>query len=161
MYDPEVLANVFTRNQWVIKEQTKGLTHADSLKQPDMRGNCLNYVLGHVQTSRETVMKMLDLAPLMSEEQKERYGSDVEPVLEDGPEIIPLDEMQVLLEKSAENLVEAIKALTADDLEREVKLGESTAPLGRRIEFFGWHDTYHVGQTEYLRQLAGTDDKVI
>ena len=23
-----------------------------------------------------------------------------------------------------------------------------------------WHETYHVGQFEYLRQAAGTDDKI-
>jgi hypothetical protein len=29
------------------------------------------------------------------------------------------------------------------------------------IAFMYFHETYHTGQTELLRQLAGTDDKVI
>jgi uncharacterized damage-inducible protein DinB len=160
MYDPEVLANVYTRNQWVINQQTKGLTHADSLLQPDRRGNCLNFVLGHILVHREKIMQMLDLEPLLTESQFKRYDFDADPVLEDGPEIIPLEDQLALLEKSTSLLVEAIKPLTQSDLEREVTLGSSTATLGQRIEFFSWHDTYHVGQTEYLRQLA-VDDKVI
>lgn len=161
MHDPEVLAEVFSRNQWVINEQTKSLSHTDSLLQPTMRGNCLNYVLGHMLANREKIMDILSLNPLMTTEQTARYGYDSAPVLEDGPDVIPLDEMVALLAKSGELLAAAIKALTPEDLTQEVKLGESTATIGQRIEFFGWHDTYHVGQTEYLRQLAGTNDKVI
>ncbi|MBN2043581.1 MAG: DinB family protein [Anaerolineales bacterium] len=161
MHDPEVLANVFSRNQWVIGEQTKGLTHADSLLQPEPRGNCLNFILGHMLVHREKVMEMLDLKPLLTKEQFQRYDFGADPVLEDGPKLIQLDELLAMLEKSAAMLVEAVKALAPDDLERDVKLGSNTATLAQRIEFFGWHDTYHAGQTEYLRQLAGTDDKVV
>ena len=52
-------------------------------------------------------------------------------------------------------------ALTEDDLNREVLLGNRASPLRNRIFFLYFHDTYHVGQTELLRQLAGVGDKVI
>ena len=29
------------------------------------------------------------------------------------------------------------------------------------VAFLHWHETYHVGQLELLRQLAGTNDKII
>jgi hypothetical protein len=32
---------------------------------------------------------------------------------------------------------------------------------GARLFFYYFHETYHVGQTELLRQLAGRDDKII
>jgi hypothetical protein len=37
--------------------------------------------------------------------------------------------------------------------------GEIT--LGNRLFFIYYHETYHVGQTELLRQLAGKNDKII
>jgi|GEM_PF-5021639 len=33
--------------------------------------------------------------------------------------------------------------------------------VGAQLSFLSWHETYHTGQTEYLRQLAGKDDQVI
>lgn len=161
MHDSKVLANVYKRNQWVIEEQTKGLSHPDSLLQPEARGNCMNYVLGHVLAHRDKVLEMLGIEPVMGSEQFARYDHGSEPVLADGPEVVPLEELLALLKRSGELLVEAIEPLTAEQLEREVKLGERSAPLGQRIEFFGWHEAYHAGQTEYLRQLAGMDDDVI
>ena len=46
-------------------------------------------------------------------------------------------------------------------LDREVLLRNRASPLRNRIFFLYFHDTYHVGQTELLRQLAGVGDKVI
>ncbi len=161
MYDPKILADVFARNQWVIDEQTKGLSHADSLIQPTSRGNCLNYVLGHMIANRETILTLLDLALVMTPEQNARYGYGSDPVLEDGLDVIPLEELLAMVKHSGEILAEAIATLSAEDLAREIKRGEGVTTVGQRVEFYVWHDTYHVGQTEYLRQLAGTDDKVI
>jgi hypothetical protein len=33
--------------------------------------------------------------------------------------------------------------------------------VGKQITFLQWHETYHLGQLEPLRQLAGKNDKVI
>jgi hypothetical protein len=33
--------------------------------------------------------------------------------------------------------------------------------VAEKIAFSHWHETYHVGQLELLRQLAGKNDKVI
>ncbi len=161
MHDPNVLANVFTRNMWVIAKQTESLTHADSLIQPQARGNCLNYVLGHIAASREVILKMLGLEPVLSAEEKAFYERGSEPITADGEGVIPLEKLLELLRQSEERLVTGIEKLSAADLEREAKLGDSAATLGQRIEFFGWHESYHAGQTEYLRQLAGTNDRVI
>lgn len=161
MYDPNVLANVFKRNQWVINEQTKGLSHADSLIQPAERGNCLNYILGHLVVHRDLILDLLGKEPILTTEQEARYGYGSDPVVQDGPEVIPLEELLQMLGRAEQSLVGALEALSSADLEREIQSGERTTTLGERIEFYSWHDTYHVGQTEYLRQLAGTYDRVI
>ena len=38
---------------------------------------------------------------------------------------------------------------------------ENGRSVAERILFLAWHEGYHLGQTEYLRQLAGKDDKVV
>ena len=51
--------------------------------------------------------------------------------------------------------------MSPDELAQEVDsfLGKTT--LGQVVFFLYFHDTYHTGQLEALRQLAGKDDKVI
>ena len=161
MHDPGVLANVFKRNDWVLSRQAEGLSHADSLLQTEPRGNCLNYVLGHMLVGRDSVAKFFGLGPLLSEVEKARYDSDVEPVIGGEQGVVELSRLLELLTEATVRIGEALEGLDPKELEREEKLGESPGTLGSWIEFFGWHDTYHVGQTEFLRQLAGTDDKVI
>jgi hypothetical protein len=38
---------------------------------------------------------------------------------------------------------------------------QRTTTVGQRVLGLYFHETYHVGQLELLRQLAGTGDKVI
>ena len=57
MIDPGLLANGFESNTWVILKQVEGLTHEDSLIQPPFRGNCLNWVLGHIADNRNTMLR--------------------------------------------------------------------------------------------------------
>jgi uncharacterized damage-inducible protein DinB len=38
---------------------------------------------------------------------------------------------------------------------------DDVLPLAEWLMFFYFHDTYHTGQTEILRQAAGRDDKII
>ena len=52
MITTEDLITALGRNLDVIKAQTKGLSHADSLLQLPFRGNCLNWVLGHIAGTR-------------------------------------------------------------------------------------------------------------
>ncbi|MEM8861967.1 MAG: hypothetical protein AAGD96_26900, partial [Chloroflexota bacterium] len=42
-----------------------------------------------------------------------------------------------------------------------VEKDERERTVAERLLFLAWHEGYHVGQTEYLRQLAGKDDKII
>ena len=161
MHDVKVLANVFKRNAMVIARQVEGLSHADSLLQPEFRGNCLNFVLGHIVVHREKVMEMLGLNPIMDPTSRALYDYGSDPITEDVDGVLQLDDLMDLLSQMNELILSTVKELSAEALERDVKLGDSLATLGQRLEFFGWHEAYHVGQTEYLRQLAGTDDKVI
>ena len=46
-------------------------------------------------------------------------------------------------------------------LAREFTSGERKMTVGQRAFFLYFHETYHVGQAEVFRRLAGKDDKVI
>lgn len=149
------------RNLDIIKAQTQGLTHADSLLQLPFRGNCLNWVIGHIADNRNTMLHFLGEEGILDEAHAARYGYGSEPVCGDAGDILTLEELLVALEQSQKALVARLQTIPAEDLAREVQSWLGTTRLGQLIFFLYWHESYHTGQTEALRQLAGKGDKVI
>jgi uncharacterized damage-inducible protein DinB len=149
------------RNLGIIKAQTKGLSRADCLLQLPFRGNCLNWVLGHMADNRNTMLRLLGEEAILSEAQARRYGYGSEPVCGEGDDILTLEQLLAALDQSQSALADGLDKITAEGLAQEVQSFVGTTTLGQLIFFLYWHETYHVGQPEYLRQLAGSDDKVI
>jgi uncharacterized damage-inducible protein DinB len=149
------------RNLGIIKAQTEGLSHADSLLQLPFRGNCLNWVLGHMAENRNTMLRFLGGEAILNEAQAERYGYGSEPVCGDADDILTLEELLTALEQSQRALAARLEEITPEELAREGQSFLGTTTLGQLIFFLFWHESYHVGQPEYLRQLAGKDDKMI
>ena len=149
------------RNLGIVKAQTEGLSHADCLLQLPFRGNCLNWVLGHMADNRNTMLRLLGEQAILSEAHTKRYGYGSEPVCGDGDDILTLEQLLTVLERGQSALAARLQIATVEELAGEVQSFLGTTTLGQLIFFLFWHETYHVGQPEYLRQLAGKDDKVI
>jgi len=161
MIDHEQLANAFGVNLNIIKRQIDGLTHEDSLRQPPFRGNCLNWVLGHIAVSRNVALETLGEVPVLSEDQAAHYVTGSEPVTAAGEEAMTLEELLDALEKAQERIAAGLHRATPAELSREIMAGQRTMTMAQRLFGLYFHETYHTGQTELLRQLAGMDDRVI
>jgi len=161
MISTQELLEAYGRNLKIIQDQTKGLSHEQCLLQLPFRGNCMNWVLGHIAETRNSLLKTLGEKPILTEEECARYKHGSEPVCADGQGVIKLERLLNLLQQSQERLANALPRLTAEDLARKVKDHRGEVPLGNRLFFLYFHETYHTGQTELLRQLAGTNDKII
>jgi hypothetical protein len=161
MISKEQLAEGFALNLRLIKMQTAGLTHTDSLAQSPYNINCLNWVLGHIAVSRDRVLRLLDEKPLLNEVEILRYQTDSDPITEDGSDIIQLDRLLEILVTGQERIDAGFARLSDEELSQEIPVGERTVPLSIRLHGFYFHDTYHTGQTDLLRQVAGANDKII
>ena len=149
------------RNLGIIKAQTEGLSHTDSLLQLAFRGNCLNWVLGHIASNRNMMLRFLGEEAILSEAHAERYGYGSEPVCGDADDILTLEQLLTALEQSQSALAARLEKITAEEMAREEQSFLGTTTLDQLIFYLYWHESYHTGQLEYLRQLAGKDDKVI
>ena len=90
------------------------------------------------------------------------YGRGSEPVLEDGPGVLRLETLIDGPEETQSRITDALSGLDEKALAVLTDRGGGTmAPLGEVIHFGYFHDTYHTGQTEILRQVAGEGDEVI
>jgi uncharacterized damage-inducible protein DinB len=159
MAEPKKLIPSFERTHWVIEQQTKGLSHADSLLQLPFRANTMNWVLGHVLNGRNRILLQLGQSPALDEAISGRYERESEPMTSED-EAVPLETLLAAIADSQERIVAALNKVSDADL-AIIYNEKRRVTVGDWIEFQHWHETYHVGQLEILRQLAGTDDKII
>ena len=157
---PQALAERFHFNARLIHMQARGLTHAESLLQLPFRGNCLNWVVGHILTSRDACLRLLELPATLSAGQLAVYDRGAEPLTQ-AEQAAPLEELLAKLDEADRLLRAALEPLDEAELARAVDFGRQPQPLGEVLAFLQWHETYHLGQLELLRQLAGKDDKVV
>lgn len=135
------------------------MTHADTVLQLPFRGNCMNWVLGHLVDNRNQVLAALGEPLALDETLAARYERDSEPVVQ-ADDAVALEQLMAALDDSQDRILAALEKVTAVTLST-IHNEERQTTLGDWIEFLHWHETYHVGQLEILRQLAGTDDKII
>ncbi len=159
MTNPKKLIPSFERTHWIIEQQTKGLSHDDSLLQLPFRANTMNWVLGHVLHGRNAILKQLNQPPALDETIISRYQRESEPMTSEA-EAVPLETLLAAIADSQERIVAALNEVSEADLAVIYNEKRQTT-VGDWIEFQHWHETYHVGQLEILRQLAGTDDEII
>ena len=162
MISAPYLATAFDRNVHIIKMQSEGLVHEDSLIQLPFRANCLNWVVGHLVTNRNSVLKLLGGVDLIAPLSFERYMRDSDPITAESEGAIPLEILIQHLEQTQAAINQILADITDDELSRNVAFfGNTERTVGEWLLFFFFHDAYHTGQTEILRQASGTDDKII
>ena len=161
MITPGELIAAYARNLKIIEAQTNGLTHSSAAGPGPFPCNCLNWLLGHIAETRTLVLQKLGHAGILSEAQAKRYGYGSDPVLADGEDVIKLDELLDLLRQSQESIAAGLGGISEETLAGETESFLGTTSLGQLLFFLHFHETYHLGQTELLRQLAGTDDEVL
>lgn len=154
------LIDLYQFNHDIIHQQLKDITHSESLLQPTFRGNCLNWVIGHILNVREECLELLGLPGVMTENEKKNYEYGSEPIT-DAARASDLDSMLKRLDQSLAVILRKLESLSQADLDREARIWRGPLPLSEALSFLRWHETYHTGQLELLRQLAGKNDHVI
>ena len=147
------------RTAFVVNAQLDGLSHEDCLLQLPFRGNCANWVLGHIISSRSSMIKQITGETYWDDVTNELYKFGSEPIT-DGENALHLDQLLEHLKVSADALKSAIKNATQEQLET-IWNEERQSTVLDFLLFMTWHEGYHAGQFEYLRQLAGKNDHII
>ena len=149
---PEGLARYFGNTYRVINMQTIGLTHEDSLIQPAYRRNCLNWIVGHILDDRESFLTCLGESLPLTEAVANRYKGDSASI-SSAEDALPLAQLLSALEESQARIMAGLERIPAETL--EMRFDDAT--VGEKVAFVHWHETYHVGQFELLRQPGGEE----
>ncbi|HWM91270.1 MAG TPA: DinB family protein [Thermoanaerobaculia bacterium] len=150
--DTESLVYLVNFNAQAMGLNLEGITHEDSLVQPP-RGNCLNWVVGHLLVHRNKMLEALGEPPALPPGALKRYDRGSEPITGDGPDVEPMERLLEGMASSKAKVVEAIQRAGDDALAKPS--GQST--VGKTLLVLSMHEAYHVGQMGLLRRIAGKE----
>jgi len=159
MIDREMLINAFAFNLGLVKRETAGLTHADSLIQPPFHSNCLNWTMGHLAENRNGLLKTLGQPPVLSDDQAARYGYGSQPVTCQEPGVVPLEELIAAFERAQEGIAAGLRQISDEALGQEVKFAGRTMTVAGKVFFMYFHETMHAGQLEMLREMIAASKR--
>ncbi len=157
---PELSRMLSIENE-IIHDQTGGLTQADTLVQPRPSGNCMNWVLGHLLESQISLLAALGGESPFDPARLTRYERESQPILGEEPGVLPLDQLLAGHDAVFAAIDARLGELSEADFEEEIQIRDRPVKRGWRVFFLHFHYTYHIGQLEFLRQLAGKTDKII
>jgi uncharacterized damage-inducible protein DinB len=152
----EILAKMFEYTHYVITVNSKELTHEDSVTRPAYGGSTLNWIVGHILVSRNSILKLLGHDPILDGESVAPYERGSGPLPADG-RVRKFEELLALLNRSQEQIMAGIRRLGDSGLSGPASEGaiDKSGTVGQNLAFFQFHEAYHAGQTGILRRVAG------
>src|SRR6185369_11938380 len=144
MIDAAGLTMILQRNFGVIQRQIKDITHEQSLMQPPFRGNCMNWVLGHLVMSRQRILIMTNQPTVWTQEQCNRYERGSEPIVDNG-EALPFEKIAADLATSHQKILAWLEKAKPEDLDVEIiphNIPADAGPVWDWMEFLLWHEAY-------------------
>lgn len=116
MIHPQALVKMFAYSAELINKQTAGMTHEESLLQLPFAANCLNWVLGHVVSSRTFPLRFVGEEPVWSDAQRACYRHGSANVRGDEAGVIKLEELVAAFNLSQGRLDSGLARLSFDDM---------------------------------------------
>lgn len=157
--------STFNLNHWIIEKQVEGINHEQSMLALPFQGNRMNWVVGHLCEHRDWMLRAVDGKTLMAAKDVMVYRRGSDP-LTDESEVLQLDAMLESLRTSKDSLVSKVASADEAFLMETPQAGilmdsHKDKTRFQRLQGLLWHETYHLGQLELLRQLSGVNDKIL
>jgi uncharacterized damage-inducible protein DinB len=157
------LAKMYEFSYAAINRNLDGLSHEESLRAPQLNGgNCLNWVLGHTITARNTVLKLIGGNAVFTGEKVALYQRGSTPA--EAEKYLDLATLRGFLDDSQQQLIPALSLLSEEALAQSVPEAYRRPPLtgsiGDALIRLHYHEGYHNGQMGLLRRIAGRDGAI-
>ncbi|HEV8125751.1 MAG TPA: DinB family protein [Gemmatimonadales bacterium] len=141
-----------------VKVNLAGITHEDSLIQPEPGGNCLNWVLGHLLSIYNQALPLLGQHPVLDQATITRYARGSDPI-SDNAEARRFEDLMSAWDETVKRIDAGLAALTPEALDRPAPQGSGPSEPGDKVlhtlSTLMFHQGYHAGQTGVLRRLVG------
>jgi hypothetical protein len=146
----------------VLRVNVDGVTHAESLIQPQPAGNCLNFVVGHLVAVYNNALPLVGQELVMERAALERYQRGAPP-LTDPAEAMDLGELMAAWATAAERMDAGLAGLAPEVLDQPAPFSPSGDPnetVRSLVATVLFHQAYHAGQTGVLRRVTGHEGAI-
>lgn len=150
------LIQSFKTTHWLIGKFAEDMTNEESLMLPSFRANSFNWVLGHIVVSRDRVLDLLGAAAVLGDDVRAVYETGSEPVTQ-VETAVSLEQLLAALDDTQVRIIEALHSAGRTQLET-IYNEAARQTVADRIAGLHWHETYHTGQLEILRQVSRERD---
>ena len=158
----EVLRHQLQMIHKVVEINVQGMTHEESLIQPEPGGNCLNWVLGHLLWAYNGALPLLGQESVMDKDAVKRYARGSSPI-EEPTEATDVQELLSRLGEATKRMDAGLASLTSEVLDRPAPsspTGNPNETVRSLLTTLLFHQAYHTGQTGILRRIAGKEGAI-
>jgi uncharacterized damage-inducible protein DinB len=157
----EMLVKQFFYTHYVLKHNSLDVSDEESLRPPSDGGNSLNWILGHILSTRNSLLQLVGEASFWPKKQIELYKRGSEPVT-DGATAIAYTQLLSDLDSSQATLIHGLENLSADHLAQpaESPTGGDDETIGSVLAMLLFHEAYHAGQTGTMRHILGKEGRI-
>jgi hypothetical protein len=141
----------------VLRLNVEGVTHAESVLQPQPDGNCLNWIVGHLVWAYAGALPLLEQAPVLEQSALAGYARGAPP-LRSAADARDFGELLAAWDEEARRVDAGLASFPADALGRPAPhspTGNPEETVRSLLATVLFHQAYHVGQAAVLRRLVG------
>ncbi len=150
MISAEQISNAFRSNHALAMRLVEGISETEALQTPNFQANCMNWVVGHMVNGRAEALQFLETPFNWQPDEQGLYKTGSDPI-RPGIEV-PLENLLERFTSSQAMLETALGKANESFLAQVVKTRFGQRPRWQHLSGLGWHETYHAGQLEILRQ---------
>ncbi len=152
MIDPETIITMFGYNVRLAEKQVALMTHEQSL--PLVGGYNINWLLGHVVSSRQRVLERLEIPHIWTPEQRAPYMNGSLPQEKDGLGVQRLEELLKAYQHAQDLTAEGLRMMTPEEFAATTEFPEDHSVVDRFF-YLQFHEAFHVSQMVVVAQALG------
>ena len=155
--DTGTLRHQARRIQAVVRINSEGVAHEDSVVMPTPGGNSFNWVMGHLLAIYNNLLPLLGKQKVYENGELKKYerGS---PALTDTSKAMQLDELQRGWAEACARIDDGLASLPVERLTMKSPVSPTNDPnetIGSLLDTIMFHQAYHSGQLGVLRRISG------
>jgi len=143
----ELLLYYFQINHRIAHQNIDSITHEESMVFGLKGGSNINRVLGHITVTRDKALELLGAERVCPHEMFENYKRGAAEITHETA--MNFNEIISYWNKSQPVIEAAISSFHFNDLD-----------FTKKIEFFAFHEGYHVGQLGIMRRFVGKEGAI-